>query len=703
MNKLSIALSTYIFLSLTVVADDCPGLAITNQPTTVAACPDEMAVFTISATGSGPLTYQWRKDCFPLQGEDMDTLVIDPISESDYGHYTCVVSDSCGTLTSATARLWPGDQPIYISSAPQSQSVCEGGTAVLSVNASGFDLAYQWRHDCVPIPGATSSTLTLEDFGSADQGHYSCAVSNTCASITTSAAELKVGIPDITIAVQPTNKTVCDGTSVTYSVAVNGLLPASYQWYKDDVELVGETQADLTFTATAADSGANFRCQISRDCAVVYSRYALLTVRTPPTITVQPVSVVTCENATAVFSVTATGTGPLTYKWYKDGNLISGQTQSTLSRTASSSNLATYTCKVTNACTTVTSEGATLSLRAPLELPGEPENVVACPGSDVTYTVVATGGEPISYAWTKDGVPIDGETSATLTLHQVSASDEATYRCTISNPCEFIYSPFVTLQLAVVCEASTPDPELRNFLLTGTWDDRMGNHFPIDPDGNGITLAEAQAVTGHLDLSRLQLTDLTGIGVFSNMTDLDASRNRLTELPAEFSNLTLLERLDLSYNRLTAMPDLSAQTMLTQLDLSHNRIGSGGSRGGGSLPSSLNELDLTDNDLTALPDLSGLDNLHRLLASYNRIEQIDNLLAQTPVGSTAGDLIELDHNQLTMDDCAQIQSLEARTSGAGATFQHATQLDFSQLSAWPSTTILELLPTLETTVGCTGP
>lgn len=703
MNRQWIALSTLLFVVLNAMADDCPGLAITNQPSHVVACPGDMAVFTIAATGNGPLSYQWRKDCFPLLGEDMDTLVIDPVSASDYGNYTCVVSDSCGALTSISVRLWQGEEPVYIYDSPDTTTVCDGGTAVFTVGAQGSNLEYQWRRDCAPIPGATSSTLTLTDVDASDQGQYSCVVYNGCAAVTSQAATLYIGTPVAYIFAQPDNATVCDGANVTYSVDSSGPSPVSYQWYKNDVALPGKTQSILSFAAQAADSGSQYSCRITHDCVVLTSRSALLTVRVPPTITVQPVSVQACANSTATFSVTATGTATLSYQWFKNGSSISGATQSTLNRTVTPSNLATYTCRVTNTCGNVTSEGAVLSLKAPVEIQTQPTGVVVCPGENVTFSVAATGAEPITYAWYKDSEALPGETGASLTLLSVSMADQGVYKCRVTNACGFVDTLNTALQIEVVCPASVPDPDLRSFLLGATWEDSLGNTYPIDTDGNGITLAEAQAVTGRLDMSGLRIASLVGIGSFANLTELNASRNRIAALPPEFSNLTLLEWLDLSYNRLTAVPDLSAQTLLVYLDLSHNRIPSGGSRGAGSLPSSLAELDLEANDLTSLPDLSGLVNLHRLSASYNRINQIGNLLSQTNLGSTAGDVIELDHNQLDADDCASLLALQARASGAGSTLELATQLDFSSLPNWPTNSVLTFVTGREIGLTCVPP
>ncbi len=72
---------------------------------------------------------------------------------------------------------------------PAGGVVCPGGSITLSTRAtSPAPLAYQWRRNGVPIPGATGRTLTLADVGPGQAGSYDALVSNTCSSAVTAAA-----------------------------------------------------------------------------------------------------------------------------------------------------------------------------------------------------------------------------------------------------------------------------------------------------------------------------------------------------------------------------------------------------------------------------------------------------------------------------------------------------------------------------------
>ncbi|MBL9201765.1 MAG: immunoglobulin domain-containing protein [Opitutaceae bacterium] len=82
-----------------------------------------------------------------------------------------------------------------IVSQPQPVTIAAGGTAALNVNATGTALAFQWRKDNLPIPGATSPTLILTNAQPIDAGNYSVEVRNNLASVASQGAALSIFTP----------------------------------------------------------------------------------------------------------------------------------------------------------------------------------------------------------------------------------------------------------------------------------------------------------------------------------------------------------------------------------------------------------------------------------------------------------------------------------------------------------------------------
>ena len=77
-------------------------------------------MFSVTATGTGPLSYSWQKDGVPLadgggiQGVNESTLTIIRVFEGDEGSYQCVVQNTAGTSTSNAALLSIGKYQIQV-------------------------------------------------------------------------------------------------------------------------------------------------------------------------------------------------------------------------------------------------------------------------------------------------------------------------------------------------------------------------------------------------------------------------------------------------------------------------------------------------------------------------------------------------------------------------------------------------------------
>jgi len=63
----------------------------------------------------------------------------------------------------------------------------------------------------------------------------------------------------------------------------------------------------------------------------------------------------------------------------------------------------------------------------------QPQSRNVRPGASVTFTVAATGSEPLRYQWQKDGVDIGGATAPSHTVDAVAPADAGSYRCLVTN------------------------------------------------------------------------------------------------------------------------------------------------------------------------------------------------------------------------------------------------------------------------------
>jgi hypothetical protein len=105
---------------------------------------------------------------------------------------TAITADTGADVLAIAYQVVSEAAPV-ITSQPQSRTVVAGSTVTFSVGASGSPvLSYQWRRNGVPIPGATSATLTLSNVQQSEAGAYSVVVSNSAGSVTSADATLSI-------------------------------------------------------------------------------------------------------------------------------------------------------------------------------------------------------------------------------------------------------------------------------------------------------------------------------------------------------------------------------------------------------------------------------------------------------------------------------------------------------------------------------
>jgi hypothetical protein len=180
--------------------------SITTQPSNQTVCSSGSASFIVAARGTPAPTYQWRKgttnltDGGNISGATTTTLTINPVSAGDAAsNYNCVATNSNGSATSNDVSLTV-NVAASITGQPSNQAVCTGGSASLSVTATGSPApTFQWRKGTTNlangghIAGATTATLTISPAGAGDAAaNYNCVVTNTCGSGTSNNATLTV-------------------------------------------------------------------------------------------------------------------------------------------------------------------------------------------------------------------------------------------------------------------------------------------------------------------------------------------------------------------------------------------------------------------------------------------------------------------------------------------------------------------------------
>lgn len=242
------------------------------------------------------------------------------------------VGDTGGGIGGECLRLEPSTSPIpgrlapRIMQSPRSTTVEAGQPAMLQAVAEGTQpMTYQWQRNGEPIAGSNTNTLWIFNPTLADDGAlYTVTATNVAGTMTSTAARLTVSAAPIapTITTAPLSATALEGDPVTFSVVAQGSGPLAYQWLRNGAPLAGATASILQLVATPGDNAALFSVQVSNAAGSATSAAATLTVVSPqaaPQITQQPASVVVPTGSMARFAVAATGSGPISYQWQRNG------------------------------------------------------------------------------------------------------------------------------------------------------------------------------------------------------------------------------------------------------------------------------------------------------------------------------------------------------------------------------------------------
>lgn len=166
--------------------------SISTQPQSLSVVQSSNATFTVSASGTAPLAYQWWFGGTNLVGATTNVYSISSAQPTNAGNYTVVITNVAGSITSSVAALAVITSPI-ITTNPVPLSVVQGSAANFSVTAIGIQpLGYQWLFNGTNISGATTNPYSLANAQITNAGNYSVVVTNVAGSITSSVAAFTV-------------------------------------------------------------------------------------------------------------------------------------------------------------------------------------------------------------------------------------------------------------------------------------------------------------------------------------------------------------------------------------------------------------------------------------------------------------------------------------------------------------------------------
>ncbi len=438
-----------------------PPPEITTAPVNRSVGEGTNVVLNVTATGAGPLTYQWAKGGVPIVGATSASFTLHNVQPSDAGNFTVTVTNEGGSVTSGPAALTVGATLYTATNLVSDASITPHITP---------SLGYTHRININATSAVTVNGLAFE-FGTGNGGGAQAAKNYTLSTFNNTAANFNSSATGEIRQVLATRAT--NTNSASYTLTLTGLTPGhtytfalfndsghgpGRNWYRLSQDMDVAT-SDVDFSAAGVNSsrvttvtytpvGSSMALTFTRldgvgspgvtssTSWIGFAGFVNYELPAAPTLIILPKPQTVDAGATAAFGVSARGAAPLAYQWLKNGVPISGATGPTLVLlNAQTADAAAYAVAVTNASGSATSPAVALTVN-PLTAPtitAHPVDKSVETGGTAAFTVVATGTAPLNYQWAKDGTAIAGATSATLTLTNVQSAAAGSYTVTVTN------------------------------------------------------------------------------------------------------------------------------------------------------------------------------------------------------------------------------------------------------------------------------
>jgi pectate lyase len=244
----------------------------------------------------------------------------------------------------------------------------------------------------------------------------------------------------------------------------------------------------------------------------------------PPGITAQPQDLAVAVGANAEFNVTATGTAPLTYRWYFNTNtlLASGPGATLNIPNAQLTNSGKISVTVSNFLDVAHSVFATLTVTnsaTPPFITSQPTNRAVIVGQTANFSVTAAGALPLRYQWYYNtNTLLLNETNPTLALNNVQLTNAGQYSVTVTN----LYGTTNSL-FAALTVSSNASPELIGWASVAGYGQTTTTGGGTNTAILATNLAHLRSLAGDgtprvILLSGTYITGSTPVEIANNMT-----------------------------------------------------------------------------------------------------------------------------------------------------------------------------------------
>ena len=375
---------------------------------------------TAVSTGTSPYTYQWLEKSpggsFVNVGTNSASYSFVTSGSTATGSWSfeLQVTDASSTSVTSNAVSVTVNIAPTVSVSPSSWTMDVGQSKTFTADPAGgsggySSSGYQWYVGGIAQSGQTASTFSSSP-NSAGSPLITVTVTDSLGVISSQSAAPSVTVSvSPTVSIAPVGPVALDvGQIQVFTATISGGSGSlSYQWYLDGV-VAGGNSASYSYTASGSSHSVTCKVTDSASAPVTSpaSNSVSVSVNAGLVVSVSPSSWTMDVNQNEIFNASAIGgSSGYTYKWYLNSILVSGQTSSTYTFTASAAgSVSVYAVVTDSANIPATSNKATITVSASLTVSISPVGPLTLDASQVqTFTAKASGGSgTINYQWYED-------------------------------------------------------------------------------------------------------------------------------------------------------------------------------------------------------------------------------------------------------------------------------------------------------------